>query len=281
MKQFGFSLLIEENSNVAYSHSECNWSSIRDGDLLKISNLPTIHTIQRKEKSFFSKKFNVVSNNTIAIDGDYSSILFESDLINLICNEYEILNIKEIKNGGNGYNVGDIIAPQDGVASINLFDNSKQEIKLKVESIGENGSITSVKVLNGGIYSIVPSGVFTGGAILDINYRILDKKNILERNITSLSYTNEQTIIVLDINLPDFVKNGDVTFNKWKLFLSEKYNGKTLINVNYEIIRDYTPNIKLPLVLKNSLSFEEIYNESMKKIDYELQKIKDKLASIS
>ena len=53
MKSLGFTINIDNNTNVAISHSEANWSALRNGDLVLIGDNKNFYNIDHKEEIFF------------------------------------------------------------------------------------------------------------------------------------------------------------------------------------------------------------------------------------
>ena len=56
--------------------------------------------------------------------------------------------------------------------------------------------------------------------------------------------------------------------------------GETKVNVVYTVSRDFTPNFKLPLLLKGSNSPEVTYNQAIKIIDEEMQSMWEDIEKI-
>ena len=86
--------------------------------------------------------------------------------------------------------------------------------------------------------------------------------------------------IKLDYSVPYGAKVGKLSVEKWEIELSSKYLENTKYCIDYKIIKDLTSNIKLPLLIKNSLSTDVIYNKSMNIIDVEISFLKNEISSL-
>lgn len=278
MKRFEFAASLTKDKNIIYSNSEADWSAIRPGSLIKTHGDASFYTISNVDKLNFSKTFTK-QNNSIVIERNVCDILFPGDSIVLNYREYEIFTIKKIICGGSNNVAESVLSVVNDDLSINSFDNSTSPAQLKVETV-DNGAVVSIKVINGGIYSS-PSGniSLSNGVILEPSYKTLDTIKSLDRVATKVTPDGNNTVIQLDYNIPDFVNAGELVFYKWRALLTEGYKGNSIINCPCEIFRDFTPNLKLPIAIRNSQNFEEIYNQSIRIIDFELGQIKAKLAS--
>jgi hypothetical protein len=281
VKQPGLFVSVKNKSNIIYGHSAIDFNFLRQGSMIKIAGDYNFYTISNVEKSHLSKQFRRLDGSNIELDGNYSDALIPTDEIKIYVKEYEVLNFNII-NYGLGYQVGDLLYVEGGIKSINDFDNTSQETIFKVDSVGAKGSIHSLSIVNGGLYVHPPESKVYGGSgsglELSINY-ISNTQKILERSVSQVSVQNNKTVILLDIPIPDYVISGSLSVEKNKLILTAPFLGETNNQCQYEIIRDYTPNFKFPLILKNSANFEEIYNETIKRIDIELANMKSQLAS--
>lgn len=276
MKQFGFALNINRDSNTLVSHSESDWSFLRPGDLVTIDDDKIFYEIASRENLFFIQSFDKINDTQIVINGNYEYLFIPDDVINISYKEYELLTIKEILNKGNGYKVNDILNLTGGEVSINVTDNSSQSTLLKVEAVDSHGGITKFSIANRGNYTIFPDKIndLYGGhgqeCKISVEDRITESRKMLERQIESVKENESNTIITLNYSLSNSIINGKISCNKWKAYLSANYTGETKRNAEYHVTRDHTPYLKLPLVLKNSGKLEEYYNYTIKKIDQEL-----------
>lgn len=286
MKQLGFTVNINNNSNILIGHSESDWSVLRDGDLVIIDTNKSFYTIGNTEKVFFIQPFKKLNNNQISINGTWEHFFLPDDILNITYKEYELLTIKQIINPGKNYKIGDIVSLSGGILSINSFDNSTQASLFKVENINSEGGITQLSILNRGCYISFPDHIndIKGGngmgATIFIEEKLIESRKTLERQVESVKEWGADTIITLNYHLPESIIDGKVSVQKWKLYLTSNYSGETKRDVSYQIIRDLTPVLKLPFVVKNSNKLEEAYNYSIKRLDQEITNLTQQIEEI-
>ncbi len=112
---------------------------------------------------------------------------------------------------------------------------------------------------------------------MDIKYLEINTRSIIERTVLDIYFNESKTYLVLDYSLPLNLNHGKVSCEKNVLLLSENYIYETQRNARYEVSTSFTPNIKLPLMLKNSMSSEIIYNKTCLIIDEQIGLIKKQL----
>ncbi len=285
MKYIDNVININKGNNFIISHSDSDWNYLREGMSINIGNDAIFYTIGNKEKINFIQEFKKETKG-ISIDGNWEYLFLIGDSINLSYKEYELLTIKNIINKGENYKDGDLLSLNGGSLSINIFDNTSNSTLLKVESVNGNGGIEKLSVIHRGKYICFPntSNSILGGhgqnAIIDIESKIIESRTIVERTILSIKNIDYKTIIELSYPIPENIQEGKISVTKWKAYLSNNYIGETQKNVSCNIIRDSTPYLELPLLLKNSNKTEEIFNHSIKKIDSEIKLLKDQLEEL-
>lgn len=281
MKHIGYFVSINKDSNKVIGHSDADFSVVRPGSFIRFGNDDVFYTVIKPESLHFIKDFEVISNNQIKINGNIDNILLEGDTLYLTYKEYELNTLLRVVNGGSGYKTGDFVYVDGGILSINLEDNQKNPITFKIDAVDGTGAISSLSIHNNGKYIICPnnivsvSGGFGSGARLELVYKILDLRANLDRSITKIDNRNSETIIDLNYYLPDGLKEGKISCEKYTLILKENYKGENKINVEYSILRDVTPYFGIPLAPKNTKTLDLIFNEAILKIDQELKKLKD------
>ena len=122
MKNFGYNINVDKNSNCIVGHSEVDCSHIRPGSLINIHNDNHFYTIASTEPLSFISEFISEGRNLI-INGNYENYFLLDDILTLSYKEYELLTIKEVTNRGANYQVGDTLSLNGGVLSINILDN--------------------------------------------------------------------------------------------------------------------------------------------------------------
>jgi len=286
MRDFGFTINIDKDSNFIIGHSEVEWTSLRNGSMISIEDDLFFYTITNKEKIFFIQDFQLLESKKITINGHYESFFLEDDILTITYKEYELLTLKNILNKGIGYKINDIISINGGQLSKNISDNSSQSTSFEVEGIDIDGGITNISIIKKGLYLQTPeltnniNGGHGSGAQFLLEYRTIESRKTLERQIETIEDSGHQTIITLNYALPDSIINGKISVEKWKAFLNSNYTGESRRGVEYHIIKDFTPNIKLPLLVKNSNKLEESYNHCIQILDLEILKLKQAIESL-
>jgi hypothetical protein len=278
MKELGLVASALKGHNEIISDTEADWSVIREGTYFRFKGDMAFYTIASKERLYYIKDFDVLSSSLILVDDNTSIFLQNQDSLTISFKEFECDTVVEIKNGGVNYKIGDKVSVKGGVLSKNLIDNTTQPTTLLVKQIGHAGNITEVSIEKNGKYILPPENecqiIGKGmGAIIELEFSVSDKRGILEREIEKIELNSGQTKITLNFPLPENLKAGKLSIDKWKAFLSADYSGENKLGQSYEMLRDFTPNLNLPLMIKNSVSPEFVFNESMAILDKKLTEI--------
>lgn len=283
MHNIQFTVSIQNNSNKIIGSSEEKFTGIGKGNLIKIGNNDSLYTIIDKDKFSYIKSFNFIDGKTILIDEDIGINLQRGDSINISYKEYELMMIYEILEKGNGYNVGDELKATDGVLNIDISSGNINPTVLKVTEINANGGIEQIEILEKGKYISPPNNPVSfssnnGQEVkFNLKYKECDNRTIIERTIQTINVKDNKTYLYLNYSLPPNIKNGKLYVEKHILIIDSNYLGNTGSNINYELFRNFTPYCKIPLMLKNTMSPDVIYNKAILQIDKELKTIKDKL----
>lgn len=285
MRNLGYTVNINNSSNEVISHSESDWSTIKNNSLITIDNDGIFYTIGKIEQLNLIQDF-ITQDKNIILNGNYEYYFIENDVLTISYKEYETLAINSILNKGNNYKKGDILTLNGGILSVDVIDNTSQPCLFEVEEIDGNGSVHKLKILNKGIYLVFPNkqNKLTGGNGQNIEVQVqehlINNRKILERQVMSAKNVGTQTVIELNYNLPVAIIEGELSINKFIAKLTSNYVGNNKRNVSYSISRDYTPELNLPLVLKGSNKLEECYNHSMIQIDAKIRELKELINSI-
>ena len=111
-----------------------------------------------------------------------------------------------------------------------------------------------------------------------LNVTLLDSRSIEERSVKSIRIDGENNKTHLELNnsLPPKLIKGKISINKWEILLNINHPGENRINTTYQVIRDFTPNLNIPLMKGNISKNEAVYNEAISKIDEAIKKLYDK-----
>ena len=278
-----FTISVLKNTNKLICSSEDNLSHVREGSFIKIGNDNLIYTISKVNKVFFIKDFEIKSQRLIVINDDIGIKLQKGDTIKISYKEYELNNILEIKKSGKLYVLNEILKIKNGEPVIDLSTGLSDRTELIVERINESGGVSELGLKNAGKYIIPPDGdcqVFSErgeDCILSLEYKLSDSRTTLERKIEEINISDNKTYLRLNYSLPEGVSNGKLSTEKWEITLQSNYIEDTKVNINYQIYKDFTPYLHIPLMVKNSQSADVIYNKGMSIIEEQIVKIKKHL----
>lgn len=283
MKHFGFTVSILNNSNRIVSSSEVDWSHLREASSIKFGDDSSYYTVAKISPFFYIQDFTIIDSNTLKINNDIGINLLQHDKIDLSYKEFEIRAIKNLIDSGKNYKTGDILYFKNDKVSISTIDNQPNMSTFIVSEVNSEGTITKLVYQERGKYLVCPdsiielSGGLGQGAKIEVDFKVTDNRSILEREISKIETNPDFTLIKLNYPVPNGVIEGKLSSNKWEATLSTIYTHGDKLNSTYHVLRDFTPNIGLPLLVKGNPNFEHVYNEAVKKIDKELAEIKVKL----
>ena len=273
-KQFGYTASILQDSNKLIASSQADWSALKEGSLILFEGDKNFYKVIGKDKFFYIKEFEVVSKDQILIHEDVGIKLSLNDNLNLTFKEYQVAS-GEVLNGGSGFSIGQILSIKGGVAKFDSTEGIKLSSTLKVTNVDDKGSILSVDVDNSGRYLSSPEEIQSiNSAEISIGIGLTDKRSIETRTIARIESKENSTLIQLNYELPENVKSGKLSADKWELSLNINFAGKTKINSKYNVITDFTPFLNIPLMNGDPSRYEAIFNEAITKIDEFLNKLK-------
>lgn len=277
-----YTISVQNNSNRITSSSEEKFAGVRHGSLVKIDDEDVLYTVIDRQDFFYIKDFKVESPRIISIDENIGVKLQIGDTLKITYKEYELLMINEII-GGDGYLPNDELTVDSGELLVNMNSGKTCPTLLQVVNVNENnGKISEIKIVDKGKYIKMPQNpcIITGGTGMDLKLNLYyvesDNKTILDRVIEDINFKENKTYLHLNYALPHGITQGNLSVEKSCLVLNTPYIGDTRINVPYSIYRDFTPGLSLPLLAKNSASFETIFNKAMQIIDKEISQLKKK-----
>lgn len=285
MKLIGNIGSIKKNSNRLISSTYSDWSGVREGSFVKFNDDFNFYTVSHTEKRIFLKDYVVLQPNIIQINEDCGININVGDSLNLSFKEYE-LNTCKIISSGRGYAIGDQLTFDGGVASLNTVDNTLNSSIITVAQIGKEGQISEINILNRGKYLTAPNtninlrGGSGKGSSIEVSFRLTDYRTFTERDVERVEFKNAETIIYLVYSLPAGTKEGKLSTEKWEIILSSPYLGETNNNEIFEIIRDFTPYCKIPLLSPNSKNQELTFNSSMAILDKKIAELENKIRKL-
>jgi len=275
------------------------WSSVSSKVLYKIAT---------KKRATIEKNVEVFNVDKLRVNENVTFQLCPSDLLVFTHKQYKIGEsgpdgLMNIKKGGSGYKKGDILIPANLVAKYNTFDDTELHAEFRVEEIGEGptDNVVSLKKIKDGIYNSIPSkgsdfsggsvevelgGGFGTGLVIDGNIELLSEAFNEERIITDIETDispNGEAYSILYLNnpLPPKILKGKIKIEKWSIFLNVNNDGPPKINVPYTMIKDFTPNSGLPLLMGDVHNSKTLYNESMFVIDQKIKELEARIEAIA
>lgn len=284
MKKFSHAINITNGNNYFITHTESDWSAGRRGSLVSIGDDNHFYTVGEIEDINFITDF--VYNGLLVLNGDFEEIFLTDDILTISYKEYHAFIIKNIVQSGTGYQVGDVLTCSGGDLSVNIIDNSKTPVSVKVETVDHQGGIISVSLLRDGKYTSPPTGEIPlsgghgSGASITIDFDIIKNRAMLEKQVVSSKHIDGNTLIEINYMLPAGVKEGKISLRKNKVYLTGAYVGPTKRNIHFHVARDQSPNLRLPLLLKNSNKNEESINFAFLALDKEIALLKEEIAAL-
>ena len=277
--------ILKDTNRVVGAH-DVNWSSVRPDSFIKFGRDAACYTVGKTESFFYIKEFTSVGTNQLLVNDDVGINLGYGDVVDISYKEYELLTVIKPINGGTNYAIGDKISLVGGTPTQDTNSGINFHSTFVIAGVDANGGITQIKLESKGKYIYCPPkeceviGGSGMGAVLLVDYKLLDNRALIERSISQIQHNGAQTVLILDAALPNGITEGKFSIEKWQIFLTGNYMGESKVNTTFTISRDFTPNMGFPLLLKNSLSPEVTYNHSMKLLDQELQAIWDEIEKI-
>lgn len=288
MKEFGFTTSILSNTNRAISSTETNWTAIRPGSFFIFGDDNVFYQVGVVKELNIIKEFKIIAPNQISFSSNLCPLFLNYDSIELSFKQYEVDEVVGIFSAGTNYKQGDIICLSGGVPVKNLSENISKPATFQVTKVNSHGGIEDLIVTDPGQYIVAPNtttvvvntlGSGSNGG-LNLLYKISDKRIVIDRVINNVIYHPESTILTLDYDLPENLTTGKLSLNKWEVLLTSNYIGESKLNSKYKVLRDFTPNLKLPVITKNTNNLDVLVNQGFQTIDCEFGKIKSALKNI-
>lgn len=271
-----------KGTNRVIGSSESSWSKIPAGSYFRVDKDDIFYTVAKTAQIFYIKEFEVVNEKRLKVSKDVAANLIAGDVLTLTYKEQELHMLLEIRSAGLDYKIGDIIYINGGKPSFNLNNNLPETTQFTIEEIDQAGGIKQLGLLNRGKYLESPQSPseLIGGAgtqgMVDFTFREYPTRATVNKTVTNIVFEKDYSLVDLDYPLPVGVKAGKLSVEKWEMTLKENYAGETRLNVNYQVARNFTPFIDLPVMSKGQFNNEMIFNAAMKILDQEIQKLKEK-----
>lgn len=286
MKDFGFTASCLKNTNRVISSTESNWGAIRKGSFLVLSDDSEFYSVGDVKEIRIIKEFTTTNPQTLSISGNNCPVFLKNDTLEVSFKEYEVDDILGIFSAGEGYSEKDILTLSGGTPYFDVGSNVTEPATFVVILVDERGSITKIDLLNRGSYLEAPhqTSALNGGkgknAGLNLTYKLSDRRRVVERSIEEVTYHPEQTLIRLNYPLDKDIKRGKINLSKWELLLTANYVGESKLDVCYKVLRDFTPYLGIPLITRNSPSFDQLYNKGAQILDGRIKGIEERLAKL-
>lgn len=279
-----------KDTNKVICESRFNPSHLRSGARIKFDSDPESYIIARHEELFYIAAFEVLSNGNLLIKESVDINLTLGDVIDVSYKEYELDPKVSILNKGSGYLVGDVLIVKEGVPYADPDSKIDRYSRLEVYEIDGAGGIISLKLIDSGRYIKVPTeqvlfgyqpqGGKGSGLELVLIYKTVSNRAMISREVFGVVKDGVDYIVMLNHQLPDYIREGKLSVKKYQLFLSSSYASESKFNANYKLITDFTENYKLPYLVENSLSAAAIYNETVTVLDAKIKSLEDKIAKL-
>tara|TARA_B100000287_G_scaffold338719_2_gene324762 strand:- start:4996 stop:5877 length:882 start_codon:yes stop_codon:yes gene_type:complete len=284
-KKYGHTVSVLQGSNKVIACSKADWLPLKTGGFIIISGDDEFYKISHKEKFMLSKEALVEDRSKLIIDENLGPSLSINDDISFIYKEYQVSEVS-VLDGGSNYAQGDVIKPSTGVCKYNSLDEIDVPATFVVDSVGEDGSIESVSIQSNGVYNIAPdeqsdtTGGSGSGAKLNIISSLINNRPIEDRTIAGIELLTNSTLIMLNHPLPPRVMSGEIKAEKWEVTLHTDYMSESKYNVDYDIVKDFTPNYNLPLLRGDLASNHLLHNEAVAIIDKKIKELEEKIDSL-
>lgn len=288
-KSYGTVASIANGTNRIVSSTSCHWLKIEPGALFKFDKDESFSEVANVNNYKYVKNFIVKNRNTIIVESNVFPDLFTGDTIEITYKEYSLDNIKLITSPGHNYKIGEIVYLDGGI----LVPDNHSVASIKVTGLNDSGGITEYDIISPGRYLKSPeesecntsSSEEGHGAKLAIEFKELEKRGWTDRTISSIKYLPNQSIISLTNLLPEGVKIGKLSAEKWEITTINDYyfRGKDVCAESYDLSTHMLPNYGLHKLVRGESDPTIVINrnfiklsEQIKRLEEEISKLKNK-----
>lgn len=289
MKIFNFNVSVTNGSPEVISQSSSKWNGVSERCYIRIGKDSISYSIKSLEDFKLSEKFIVSeqSEKIIKIENvDLYPYILDKDEVELMFKEYEVFDVENIIESGSGYKKGDILFASGGDVIESFSGKEENTASFEITGVSNKGEVRMIKLLNSGRYSTTPNSFnitstngIGSGCQLNIEFRSKSERSLIRREILNVIPEKNTLTLFLDQPVSKNQKAGVLTLSKQKIILETNYMGVSSRGVSHEIIRDFTPNYRLPFAAPNSQNIEFVFNQAMSILDRELKRIESRISS--
>jgi len=296
-KHFGHTVSIDSETNRLTTCSQGSWDMLKEGNSsISLENDGVLYKVASKKRVTITKNVEVFDQDKLRISENVSFQICPSDLLVFTHEQYKIGETIEIENGGSNYSIGDVLTPSNAAAKYNTFDDTEAHAEFVVEEVeigpaATEGRVTLLKKTKDGVYNSFLSNVIEfsggsgGGLTIKSSYDLMSEMFNEERVIVSIETNQSQagpySILNLDSPLPPKILKGNIKIEKWFVYLNVNYEGQPRINIPYSVVKDFTQNSSLPLIVGDVHNSRTLYNESMFILDAKIKNLYKNIDELS
>ena len=280
-KIFTHKVSVKKDSNKVYGCSESDIASIRVGNYFRIFGENILYQVNKITNIMPIFDFEVINKQKIKINQNTNLQFIKKDVLDISYKEYELAGIFEIINKGKNYKKGEVVKLKGGAVSSDTYSGLGQGVEIVITEIDNDGGIVGVGLEKKGKYIVCPPNEcevegFGDEAKLRAEFDLLNQRQIIERTIEMIEYNENFTHIILDYPLPLNLKEGKLSCQKTEIILDKPYLGETDPATDYEITRDFTSYLNLPIPVRNSFQTEMLVARAFTILDAKIKELDDK-----
>ena len=279
---YGSTASIEANSNEIYSTTEGKWGLIPEGSLIKFADDHGFYTINYVKEVFYIEKFKKHGKTSVRVFQNVGFNVLPGDTTTLSSKQHKLIRAT-VLDGGKGFKEGDVVAIDGGRASVNASNGTIDHALLKVIETTKEGSVLELNTSQEGNYLALPNSTHDAsfgsatGLKIKLFFEESPERHLVEMIVNRVTRNTTDSIVHFDSLLPTTMEDGKIATKKYHALLSSQYYGKKKYVDTYEIITNFTPYLKMPLLAKHSLSPETFFNRSLIILDERIKNLEEKL----
>ena len=276
-------LSIVQGTNRAVVCGEGSHLNIPCGTFIRFEDDDVFYSVHKSSRSYFISEFVRVDDFTICLNQDIGIELGPGDEVDLIVEEYAFDSLTRIVDSGTDYLEGDKLFIVGGDLAVTR--GYSEACSFEVSRV-ESGGVKALNLLNAGRYLTFPKGPIElgggngSGAKIEGLFKASPQVQPLKRIIKEIERTRADGTIRLVHHLPPGMQSGRLSISKCSLLLSANYAGDTKVASKIEVVKDFTPNLKLPLLLRNSQSFVLVHNQALAMLDAKIKRLEEEIQAL-
>jgi hypothetical protein len=257
----------------------------KNGAFIKIGANEIFYRLENAETINLRKKFTC-DDKELTLKGDFIYKIAPNDTLKVTFEEYEAIEISNIKPNESKYEFGQKIYAQGGVTSSSSSNLTGEYTEFTVIKVDDSGRIEELKITSPGKYIKPPSNpvkiMDSEGEVIeaDIEFEETSQLSILDRHVAFVEERENKTIIGLSYPLPPTVEKGEFTISKQVLFLDKAYVGESIENHRCEMTFDFSPVNGIPLLPPASIDPHATFNEAVKIIEQKLLMLEKRISNV-